>query len=210
MNLNKLILKIGKSQKKSSKKATPVPKMVLNDETNNKKITDFFQIRKSSRKCKSELEKDKKEHIEKAIINKLEDGLLVKQIENKGRGVFSTRSFLKGDFIVEYAGDLITYKEAKKRESEYGKDAAIGCYMYYFDFKSKSYCIDATAETNRLGRLLNHSKINPNCHTKLFEVNSQPHLIIIASRDIQSDEELTYDYGDRSKDAVKAHPWLNS
>ena len=146
--------------------------------------------------------------IEKAILNHQEDGLIVKVIENKGRGVFASKMFYKDDFIVEYAGELISMQEAKKREEAYSKDANVGCYMYFFEFKGKKYCIDATAESGRLGRLLNHSKANNNCYTKLYEIDAQPALAILAARDIKSGEELTYDYGDRSKFTLEAHPWL--
>ena len=78
----------------------------------------------------------------------------------------------------------------------------------FFEHKSKQYCIDATAETSRLGRLFNHSKTGGNCHTKLFEMNSKPYLILVASRDIDHGEELTYDYGERNKVAIESHPWL--
>ena len=177
-------------------------------QTDNRKITDYFQVRKSSRRCKSDIEKERKLMLEKAIINHQEDGLIVKVLEDKGRGVFATKTFNKEEFIVEYAGELISYQEAKKREKKYSEDSAIGCYMYFFEFKSKKYCIDATAESGRLGRLLNHSKTSNNCHTKLYEINSKPVLAILASRDIEVDEELTYDYGDRSKFTLEAHPWL--
>ena len=180
----------------------------LHNKYSNKKITDYFQIRKSSRKCKSDLEKEKRENIEMSIKAMREDGLEVRVIENKGRGVFSTRYFQKGDFVCEYAGEMISYQQAKKREEMYGKDPSIGCYMYFFEHKSKSYCIDATAETSRLGRLLNHSKLGGNCHTKLFEINSRPYLILVASRDIRPGEEMTYDYGDRNKSSIESHPWL--
>lgn len=67
--------------------------------------------------------------------------------------------------------------------------------------------MDATKESERLGRLINHSK-NGNCQTKLHDINGIPHLILVASRDIQEEEELLYDYGDRSKASLEAHPWL--
>ncbi len=174
----------------------------------NKKITDYFQIRKSSRKCKSDLEKERREHIENTIKTMIEEGMEIKNIENKGRGVFSTRCFQRGEFVCEYAGEIISYKVAKKREELYAADPSIGCYMYFFEYKSKQYCIDATAETNRLGRLFNHSKTGGNCHTKLFEMNAKPYLILIASRDIKCGEELTYDYGERNRVAIESHPWL--
>jgi hypothetical protein len=34
----------------------------------------------------------------------------------KGKGVIATKSFLKGDFVCEYHGELITRKEAFYRE----------------------------------------------------------------------------------------------
>lgn len=67
--------------------------------------------------------------------------------------------------------------------------------------------VDATAETGKLGRLLNHSR-RGNCHTKVVPVNSRPYLVLVASRDIEKGEELTYDYGDRSQTAIQSHPWL--
>ena len=72
------------------------------------------------------------------------------------------------------------------------------------------FSIDATAESGKLGRLLNHSKTSGNCHTKLIEVKGNPYLILVASKDISAGEELQYDYGDRSKTSIDSHPWLKS
>nr|KAG5704679.1 hypothetical protein BaRGS_025321 [Batillaria attramentaria] len=119
----------------------------------------------------------------------------------------ATRDFKKGDFVVEYAGDLIDMTTAKQREDLYSKDEEVGCYMYYFAHKNKQYCIDATAESGKLGRLLNHSR-KGNCHTKVFVIGGHPYLVLLASRDITEGEELTYDYGERSQRALESHPWL--
>jgi [histone H4]-lysine20 N-methyltransferase SETD8 len=67
--------------------------------------------------------------------------------------------------------------------------------------------IDATAESGKLGRLVNHSR-NGNLIPKTYLVNGRPHLVLIAKDDIPAGDELTYDYGDRSKEALKNHPWL--
>ncbi|XP_017571802.1 lysine methyltransferase 5Ab isoform X2 [Pygocentrus nattereri] len=172
-----------------------------------RKVTDYYPIRRSSRKSKAELKSEEQRHIDDLITNNVEDGLQVKNIEGKGRGVFADRDFRKGQFIVEYHGDLLQIADAKKREAEYAQDPTKGCYMYYFHHLNKNYCVDATKETDRLGRLINHSK-NGNCQTKLHNLNGVPHLIFVASRDIKAEEELLYDYGDRSKEAIAAHPWL--
>ncbi|ESO95519.1 hypothetical protein LOTGIDRAFT_117025 [Lottia gigantea] len=176
--------------------------------TTNKTITDYFPVRRSGRRCKSELEKERMIEYEDKVLTYCEDGLEVVKMEDKGRGVVATKMFKKGDFVVEYAGDLIDLAESKDREMFYGMSTKFGCYMYYFNLKGKHYCIDATAESGKLGRLLNHSRISFNCCTKLIEIKNTPYLIIIASRDIVKGEELLYDYGDRSKESLEAHPWL--
>ncbi|MGH0167482.1 UNVERIFIED_CONTAM: hypothetical protein FKN15_062597 [Acipenser sinensis] len=173
----------------------------------NQKVTDYYPIRRSSRKSKKELEFEEKKHIDELITCGIEDGMKVEHTEGKGRGVFATKHFQKGEFVVEYHGDLIEFTDAKKREGMYAQDPTAGCYMYYFQYLTKTYCVDATNETSRFGRLINHSK-NGNCQTKLHDINGIPHLILVASRDIEKDEELLYDYGDRSKASLEAHPWL--
>ncbi|XP_051924688.1 lysine methyltransferase 5Ab isoform X2 [Hippocampus zosterae] len=173
----------------------------------NRKVTDFFPIRRSNRKTQAELKNEEHKHLDDLIKKGIEEGMQVRVIEGKGRGVFAERLFKRGDFVVEYHGDLLELAEAKRREARYAQDPQMGCYMYYFQYRAKTYCVDATRETSRLGRLVNHSKAG-NCQTKLHAVDGSPHLILVASRDIQADEELLYDYGDRSKEAILAHPWL--
>ncbi|XP_051972221.1 N-lysine methyltransferase KMT5A-A [Xyrauchen texanus] len=173
----------------------------------NRKVTDYYPIRRSSRKSKSELKYEEKRHLDMLITNGIENGMMVRYIEGKGRGVFATQKFQKGQYVVEYHGDLLQITDAKKREALYAQDPTTGCYMYYFQYLTKTYCVDATKESDRLGRLINHSK-NGNCQTKLHDINGIPHLILVASRDIQEGEELLYDYGDRSKSSIEAHPWL--
>ncbi|CAN9513188.1 unnamed protein product [Ophioblennius macclurei] len=172
-----------------------------------RKVTDYFPVRRSNRKTQAKLKNEEQSHIDDLIKNNVEDGMEVKHIEGKGRGVFAVNGFRKGDFVVEYHGDLLELTEAKKREAEYAQDPQTGCYMYYFQYQSKTYCVDATKETSRLGRLINHSK-SGNCQTRLHPIDGTPHLILVASRDIEADEELLYDYGDRSKSSLTAHPWL--
>ncbi|KAM4053962.1 N-lysine methyltransferase KMT5A isoform 4-T6 [Anomaloglossus baeobatrachus] len=175
----------------------------------NRKVTDYFPVRRSCRKSKKDLETEEKQRIDDLIQSGREEGMKVDMIADKGRGVIATRNFQRGEFVVEYHGDLIETTDAKRREALYAQDSSTGCYMYYFQYLNKTYCVDATKETNRLGRLINHSK-NGNCHTKLHDIKNIPHLILIASRDIKAGEELLYDYGDRSKSSIEAHPWLKN
>ncbi|KAL4646615.1 N-lysine methyltransferase KMT5A isoform X2 [Arapaima gigas] len=195
----------GARRKVRGKKSNP--RKSESKETQNKKVTDYYPVRRSSRKSKSELKCKEQQRINHLISNGIEEGMKVKHIEGKGRGVFADKGFHKGEYIVEYHGDLLHIEDAKKREATYAQDPSTGCYMYYFQYLSKTYCVDATKETDRLGRLINHSK-NGNCQTKLHNINGKPHLILVASRDIEKGEELLYDYGDRSKASIAAHPWL--
>uniref|UniRef100_A0A6P8S2C4 [histone H4]-lysine(20) N-methyltransferase n=1 Tax=Geotrypetes seraphini TaxID=260995 RepID=A0A6P8S2C4_GEOSA len=194
------------TEKQSEAKSAP-KKKGQGKNSQNRKVTDYFPVRRSSRKSKTELKSEEKRRIDELIESGKEEGMKIDFIDGKGRGVIATRNFCRGEFVVEYHGDLIEFTDAKKREQLYAQDSSTGCYMYYFQYLSKTYCVDATRETHRLGRLINHSK-NGNCHTKLHDVNGVPHLILIASQDIKVDEELLYDYGDRSKASIEAHPWL--
>lgn len=69
--------------------------------------------------------------------------------------------------------------------------------------------IDATIETGRLGRLVNHHRRMANLRPNLFTFNGDPHIIFSAKREINVGEQLLYDYGDRSKSSIKHHPWLS-
>lgn len=46
----------------------------------------------------------------------------VRHFAGKGRGVITTREFTKGEFVVEYIGELIDQLTAKKREKIYAQD----------------------------------------------------------------------------------------
>lgn len=63
----------------------------------------------------------------------------VHNFPGKGRGIVATRLFRRGEFVVEYSGDLIDLVEAREREKLYAADQNTGCYMYYFQHKNQSY-----------------------------------------------------------------------
>ncbi|XP_050057168.1 N-lysine methyltransferase KMT5A-A isoform X2 [Aphis gossypii] len=181
----------------------------INDTSDNKqqKVTAFFPIRRSARKTKNIVNEEKQIALEEAIASQNEDGLKITVFPNKGRGIIAAKDFARGDYVVEYSGELIYIQEARKREAIYSQDISTGCYMYYFKYGSTHYCIDATPESSRLGRLVNHSRFG-NLIPKVVEVAGLPRIVLIAKTDIKRDEELTYDYGDRSKESLINHPWL--
>nr|XP_044998945.1 N-lysine methyltransferase KMT5A-like [Jaculus jaculus] len=184
-------------RKKKKKKKTP------GKTQQNHKFTDFYPVRRSSKKSQAELQSEEQKRIDELIESGKEEGMKIDIIDGKGRGVIATKQFCRGGFVGEYRGHLIEITDAQKREALYAQDPSTGCYMYYFQYLSKTYCVDATRETNRLGRLINHSKCG-NCQTKLHDVDGVPHVFLIAWRDIAAGE----DRGDRSKASTEADPRL--
>ena len=67
--------------------------------------------------------------------------------------------------------------------------------------------VDAT-RSHGCGRLINHGSKGSNLRPRVVEVEGVPRLCFFASADISPGEELLYDYGDKRKAAVAAHPWL--
>lgn len=107
--------------------------------TRTTQMTDFFPIRRSVRKTKQAVEQEQTRFIEIAIEKQLEDGLVVKDFGEKGRGIIAGRPFQRGEFVVEYIGELIDQAEADRREEEYAKKTDFGCYMYYFKHKEQQW-----------------------------------------------------------------------
>ncbi|XP_066601060.1 histone-lysine N-methyltransferase Set8 [Prorops nasuta] len=178
-----------------------------NTESTNRKLTEFFPVRRSVRKSKKTVLEEKQRDMENKVLCQVEEGLEVRYFPGKGRGIVTTREFRKGEFVVEYMGELIDQVTAKKREQTYAQDQNTGCYMYYFQHRNHQYCVDATAETNKLGRLVNHSR-NGNLVARVVEVGNLPHLVLTAKEDIPIGVEISYDYGDRSRESIRNHPWL--
>lgn len=183
------------------------PTSKQNKSVNNHKLTEYFPVRRSVRKPSKVVLLEKQRNLEDTLRKGIESGLKIQNFEGKGRGIVADKHFERGDFVVEYGGDLIDVSEAKRRELKYAQDQNTGCYMYYFKHKDQQHCIDATAESGRLGRLVNHSR-NGNLATRTVDVDMKPHLVLIAKEAIEIGEEVTYDYGDRSKESLKHHPWL--
>lgn len=118
----------------------PVSRSSTPSQTKSMQMTDFYPMRRRSvRKTKKAVEQEYLRTIEKAIEQQCEDGLVVKLFKDKGRGICAGRPFARGEFVVEYIGDLIEQNEADRREEIYAKDSAFGCYMYYFKHKEQQW-----------------------------------------------------------------------
>lgn len=100
-----------------------------------------------------------------------------------GLGLYSNVQIKKGEFVIEYTGELLTSKEANDKGGK-----------YLFEINSK-WTIDGSGREN-LARYINHS-CRPNCETKI----KNKHIMIYAIKMINSGEELTYNYGKEYFDA---------
>lgn len=102
-------------------------------------MNDYFPIRRSVRKTQKAIEEEQMRYIEKAIDEQRQDGLSIREFANKGRGIVAARPFQRGEFVVEYIGELIDQNEADNREERYMKNVNFGCYMYYFRHKEQQW-----------------------------------------------------------------------
>ena len=84
---------------------------------------------------------------------------------------------------MEYKGQLVPQEEAWRREQRYLPRHRI----WIFTINGR-WARDAGFGGN-MARYVNHA-CNPNCYVEIFG----HHIWIIASRDIEPGEELTYDY----------------
>ena len=149
------------------------------------------------------------------MLSRLNDDdiqLEIRHTPEKGRGIFALDTFKKGDIILEYCGELISEKEGLSREqtalnNPYTSPHTVS-YLYFFKAQDKSWCLDATEETNRKGRLINHSKLHPNVKPKVVIYNGRPRIVFIATCDITKGQELLFDYGERRREVIERNPWL--
>ncbi len=99
------------------------------------------------------------------------------------RGLFASKNIKKGTKIIYYTGKIITKKQTENNP-KFDNDKAI----YLFNLNNR-YDLDGDFTYNT-ARLINHS-CDPNC-----EVEGKGLKLWISSiKDINRNEELTYDYG---------------
>lgn len=108
----------------------------------------------------------------------------VKRSRIQGRGGFATRDIKKGERIVEYVGERISWREADNR---YDDDAMKRHHTFLFAVTSRSV-IDGAVDGND-SRFINHA-CDPNCEA----VDVKGRIFIDAIRPIAAGEELFYDY----------------
>ena len=102
-----------------------------------------------------------------------------------GKGVFALADLAEGETIIEYVGEVISWKEALRRHPH---DPSNPNHTFYFHIDDK-HVIDGKAGGNS-SRWINHA-CKPNCEAD----EDSGRVFIKALRNIKAGEELFYDYG---------------
>jgi uncharacterized protein len=102
-----------------------------------------------------------------------------------GKGVFALVPIPRGEVIIEYKGEIITWPEAQRRHPH---DPSDPNHTFYFHIDDKRV-IDA-AHGGNAARWINHA-CQPNCEAD--EVDGR--IFIKSLRKLSPGEELFYDYG---------------
>lgn len=111
--------------------------------------------------------------------------------ESCGWGVRTKEKIKRGQFVVEYVGEIIDDAECERRMWEAKKVHERNFYMMEI---SGNYVIDARHKAN-ISRLIN-SSCQPNCRSQkcVDAATGEVRVGIFAMRDIEAGEELSYNY----------------
>ncbi|XP_051167228.1 histone-lysine N-methyltransferase EHMT2 [Leptopilina boulardi] len=112
--------------------------------------------------------------------------------KEKGWGLRTLKHIPKGTYVCEYVGEIISDSEADHREDD----------SYLFDLDNRdgeTYCIDARRYGN-VARFINHSCAPNLLPVRLFVEHQDlhfPRIAFFANQNIEADEELGFDYGEK-------------
>ena len=131
------------------------------------------------------------------------------EIPNAGWGCFAKRDLVKGEFLGEYVGEMISQEEADRRGQLYDIRNHSSLFMLTADV-----ALDADRKGNVM-RYINHSS-TPNTTPRTITVNGDNRIGFFALQDIEAQTELTFNYGynfsvnnDFVLKAAKAVPWMD-
>ncbi|XP_033232840.1 probable histone-lysine N-methyltransferase set-23 isoform X1 [Drosophila pseudoobscura] len=121
----------------------------------------------------------------------------------KSKGVRTKVSIPCGAFICEYAGEILTISEAKRRIVTNKKLGSMNYVLILNEYTKTDDCyedkrqvtiIDPSRRGN-IGRYINHS-CDPNCHITAVRIDCPiPKICVFAARSILAQEELCFHYG---------------
>ena len=85
-------------------------------------------------------------------------GLEIADYGLKGRGIRATKPFKKGDFLVEYAGELIDDATAKLRDAQYDRDPGSFGMFFFGPFVKRCYSLALTFQKSCYSLALTFNK----------------------------------------------------
>ena len=128
-----------------------------------------------------------------------------------GHGVRAKQHICKNSMITRYHGvdkdkaEVLKIEEAMEKNNSPPGD-------YIFHWKNVLY-VDATTVDGSLGRLINHSRKNPNAAAKEYKIKTGPHageraIVIRAIKCIPPGAQIFYAYGETRPEILRLKPWL--
>ncbi|XVF42605.1 hypothetical protein PTKIN_Ptkin01aG0377500 [Pterospermum kingtungense] len=124
----------------------------------------------------------------------------------KGWCLHAAQCIHQGQFVCEYAGELLTTNEARRRQQFYDELVANGGFSSALlvvreHLPSGKACLRINIDATRVGniaRFINHSCDGGNLSTVLVRSSGAllPRLCFFASKNIKEDEELSFSYGE--------------
>lgn len=109
--------------------------------------------------------------------------------EKKGWGLRTLEDLESNQFVMEYCGEVMNYKDFQERAERYDRENRR---HYYFMTLRADELIDATYKGN-LSRFINHS-CDSNCETQKWTVHGLLRIGFFTQRPIPAGAELTFDY----------------
>lgn len=120
-------------------------------------------------------------------------------LPNAGKGLYTKVDIPKGEKIVEYKGEIITWKQC---EARFGEDH--GGYAFYVNSK---HCIDAIYTPQHLARYANDargiSRIKGLTNNSVYEIMKDKKVFIMSTKNIPAGAEIFVSYGDEYWGAIK-------
>jgi hypothetical protein len=107
-----------------------------------------------------------------------------------GIGLFAGEDIKKGEYIGEYLGAKLNWKQAERS----GLYLLLNGYSYLFDMTGDQ-TVDAMVLGNKI-RFINSIVDKLNCTPKVMMCNTEHRMGLYATKDITAGEELSFNYGD--------------
>ncbi|XP_053531061.1 N-lysine methyltransferase KMT5A-A-like [Ictalurus punctatus] len=130
-------------------------------------------------------------------------GLIVTEDGGKGKGVIATRRFLAGEVVWDYHGQVVTASEGHSTHSTVSAEDGVHIFFFFENMNGQAMCSDAHSpccechpDRQTFGRLINHSRKRCNLRPRAYTLQNGVDIIIfLATKNINENEELLFDYG---------------